>query len=197
MKKLMLLLLLSLSFVVSSVMAQTEISPEKQKAIKELILLVNAGNRSEEIAKTMMTQMSSVRNITIQSIIDERGDLSPSDKKELEKTLIADSDKFAQRFQTKLFERVNYSEVMSEIMTVVYDKYYSLEEINALTAFYKTPTGQKSLKVMQPLMADTMKLSQEKFLPILLPIVQESIEEERQELRKRANDSKPRKQTSN
>ena len=82
---------------------------------------------------------------------------------------------------------------MDEIMTALYDKYYTLEEINDLTAFYKSPTGQKTLKTMQPLMLDTLKLTQEKIIPKMISVMQEIREEQRREMAKKADEIMPRK----
>jgi len=48
-----------------------------------------------------------------------------------------------------------------EEVAPLYDKYYTLEDLKAVNAFYETPSGQKILKTMPQLMQESMKLGQE------------------------------------
>ncbi len=48
----------------------------------------------------------------------------------------------------------------TELSVPVYDKYFSEEEIQQLTAFYQTPLGAKTIKVLPQLMAEIMATSQ-------------------------------------
>jgi uncharacterized protein len=193
MKKITLLVSMILAFAFISANAQTEISPEKQKAIKELSTLINADNNPEAIAKAMMGQFNSIRTDIVKGIINERNDLTIEEKNALERTLISDTKSANQKFQNRLFEKLEFNALMDDIATTVYDKYYTLEEINDLIAFYRTPTGQKSIKVMQPLMLETMQITQAKLVPKLITVMQELKEEQRQELAKKADELKPRR----
>ncbi len=68
-----------------------------------------------------------------------------------------------------------------ELLVPIYDKHYSLDDINALIAFYQTPTGRKTLEV-QPLISTEVRQS---LTPILLTIIkdtQEQIKREHPEL---------------
>ncbi len=193
MKKFTILVSIILAFAFISANAQTDVSPEKQKAIKELSAIINADNKPEELAKAMMGQFNSIQNDLVKGIINDRNDLTIEEKNALEKTLITDAKSATQKFQNRLFEKLEYSSMMEEIMTTVYDKYYTLEELNDLIAFYRTSTGQKSLKVMQPLMLETMQLTQAKLVPKIITAMQEIKEEQREALAKKADELKPRK----
>jgi uncharacterized protein len=197
MKKIIVLVLTVLVFAFISANAQTDIAPEKVKAIKELSALVNANNRSEEMAKAMMGQFNSIQADVVKAIINERDDLTIEEKDGLEKALITDTKSATQKLQNRLFEKLEYNSMIEEVMATVYDKYYTLEEINDLITFYKTPTGQKALKVMQPLMLETMQITQSKLIPKVITAMQELKEEQRNELAKRANELKPRKSKNN
>jgi uncharacterized protein len=193
MKKITLLVSMILAFAFISANAQTEVSPEKQKAIKELSSLINADNKPEEMAKAMMGQFNSIQKDLVKGIINERNDLTVEERNELEKKLISDTQSATQKIQKRLFEKLEYNSMMEEIMTTVYDKYYTTEEINDLIAFYRTTTGQKALKVMQPLMLETMQITQAKLVPKVITVMQELREEQRLELAKRADELKPRR----
>ena len=68
-----------------------------------------------------------------------------------------------------------------DLLVPIYDTHYSLDDINALIAFYQTPTGRRTLEV-QPLITSEFRQS---LTPILLTIMkdtQEQIKREHPEL---------------
>lgn len=63
-----------------------------------------------------------------------------------------------ERFR-ELLGKANLHEVTRELYMDVYAKYLTESELADLVAFYRTPTGQKSIEVMPRLMAETMQRS--------------------------------------
>ena len=59
-------------------------------------------------------------------------------------------DLFLQRFQSKLSV-----DKFVELAIPVYDKYFSLEEIDGLTKFYQTPLGKKAVSVLPQVLLET------------------------------------------
>ena len=57
---------------------------------------------------------------------------------------------FLQRFQSKMSV-----DRMLELAIPVYDKYFSLEEIEGLTKFYETPLGKKAVSVLPQVILET------------------------------------------
>ena len=43
----------------------------------------------------------------------------------------------------------------------LYDKYYTLDDLKAINAFYASPTGQKVLTSLPQIMQESMKIGQE------------------------------------
>jgi uncharacterized protein len=185
------------AFIVTSVFfatasAQGEAASEKQTAVRELVALVNAGNNAQEIVAIMSRQMDSAREATLSSILEDRSDLTPAEKKSLFESINQNQKEMSRRFQEKMMAKLNYVEMVNEIGATLYDKYYTLEEIRELLAFYKTPTGQKTLKTMGPLMNDTMSMVQDRLLPKLPTILKEIQDEEKLELERQIEARKPR-----
>lgn len=195
-KKLALTFFLAAFALIAQANAQNAISTEKQTAIAELVALINVDNKAEDLVRIMSMQMDSIREETIKSVLDERADLTAAEKKSLRDTFVGDSKEYSKRFQEKLMQKLNYGEMINEIAAIVYDKYYTLDEIKDLTAFYRTATGQKTLKTMTPLFTDTMKLTQERLLPKIPTILKELQDEEKADIERRVNIKKPKKGTS-
>lgn len=196
-KKTILTLLIVVIVFVAQAAAQTVVSPEKQAAIKELIALINVDNQAEEMVAVFDRQMSKTRTAVLDSILKERTDLTEADKKILRETVTAKAEEFGKRFQEKLMQRLNYNEMIDEISAAVYDKHYTFDEIKDLLAFYKTPTGQKVIRTMTPLMADTMQMVSERMLTKLPGIMEELEREEKAEIEKEVNARKPRPKKKN
>lgn len=191
-KKLALTIFMLTCALFASASAQSDSAAEKQAAIKELISLVNSDNKAEEIANVMIAQIQQSEDATIKDILAARADLTPTERKTIENSLLSDGNNSAKRFQDKLMRKLNYNELINEVVSVVYDKYYSLEDIRNLTVFYKTPTGQKALKMMTPIASDTMQMVQERLLPKIPTIIKEIQEEDKLEIVQKINARKPK-----
>lgn len=50
---------------------------------------------------------------------------------------------------------------LTNLMIPIYEKYYTNEEIKGLIAFYETPLGQKTVKVLPQLTQDSMTAGQQ------------------------------------
>lgn len=53
------------------------------------------------------------------------------------------------------------SDELIDLVVPIYDKYYTRGEIHELTAFYQSPVGQKTIKVLPKLSADAIDAGQE------------------------------------
>ena len=60
---------------------------------------------------------------------------------------------------TKLSAKLDMSEFLEQIIGL-YDKYYTLEDLRAVNAFYSSPAGQKILSTLPQIMQESMRLGQ-------------------------------------
>ena len=187
------LLMLALLFAVSAqASARNDISPEKRSAIRELMALINAEKKAEEVVRMMTVQLEATRDEIIKSILDERDDLTGKERASLEEMFSSERKDATKQFQDKLMRKINFAQLVTEMSAAVYDKYYTLEELRDLINFYKTPTGQKSLRLMTPIFAETMKQMQERLLPKIPVVIRELQEEDKAEIERRINARKPK-----
>jgi hypothetical protein len=113
-------------------------------------------------------------------VSNARAEISPEKRKEVEKMLrltgmeklvtqmehqmisafqkqIPDvPEDFWSRFEKKLDVR----ELIEKIIPI-YDKYYTLEDLKAVNAFYESPAGQKILSTLPQVMQEAVKIGQE------------------------------------
>lgn len=65
-----------------------------------------------------------------------------------------------EEFWNDFLRQVN-AEDLIDLIVPVYDKYYSLQDIHDLIAFYQSPVGQKTIKVLPQMSAETISAGQE------------------------------------
>ena len=62
---------------------------------------------------------------------------------------------------------------MLEAMVPIYARHYTIDEMRQMAAFYQTPVGQKSLRLMPQLMAEGMQVGQRIMMPRMNKLMQE------------------------
>ena len=77
------------------------------------------------------------------------------------------------------------SELIAMIVPL-YDKYYTMEDLKAVNAFYESPAGQKVLSTLPQITEESMKLGQAWGEEVAKRVEREVIEEFRQKKEKRA-----------
>ena len=83
---------------------------------------------------------------------------------------------------TLIKEKIDLKSIQKVVAIHLYDKYYSKDELQNLVDFYKTPTGQKTIQVMPQLTQESMNLFNQLFVPPLVEIQEQIIEEELENL---------------
>lgn len=191
-KKLTILLFLFTFALLAQANAQDAIAPEKQAAIKEITTLMNSDNQFEQLIEVFSVQMDETRTLTVKAVLNERTDLSAADKKQMTDYLLAGDSVASKKYQQRLMAKIDYRTMMDEMMLVVYDKFFSLEELKDIIAFYKSTIGAKLLKLMPEVAAESMKLTQTKLLPRLLDAMKEIEQEDRRDVEQKLEAKKPR-----
>lgn len=122
-------------------MGEESVERAKLAAIKELITVTGAATNSEQYARAFSQQLVSVlrisnpqlSNTAIQIVNDEVG--------------------------VSVREAFSKESLQREIYPI-YARYFTLEELQGLIAFNKSPAGIKANQVMPQLMADSMQAAQ-------------------------------------
>jgi hypothetical protein len=63
-------------------------------------------------------------------------------------------------FWDKFVAKLDVSEVLAKVI-LIYDKYYTLEDIRAVNAFYSSEVGRKILSTLPQVMQESMRAGQE------------------------------------
>lgn len=139
--------------------------------------------------------------VIFSTVFAGRADVSPDKRKEIEKllrlsgveklvgqmetqmitSLKAQMPQVPELFWTKFEQKMDTRELIDKVIPV-YDRYYSLEDLKAINAFYESPAGQKVISTLPQLMQETMKIGQEWGQKI----GKQAAEEAEQELKKKS-----------
>ena len=153
MKKVICILLFILPLLINSY------SQTKQESIKELFHLM----QQDSIMDKMF-------NSVIPSIMNQMQSRMPIDS-----TAKVHSNEML-NFIMQTAKDIS-KKMIDEDMVVLYDKYFTQDEIKDFVTFYKSPSGQKFIKVTPDIQKDVMMVMMQKYIPEMQKAVKNRIEE--------------------
>ena len=162
----------------SSLSAQSQMNAEKQKLISELVDVMKMDQQFPAMIDTMMKEMEKTFPLGFNAAVDGNPTLTAEQKSALKLSSGERYTAFSRKFRKRLTETIDYGKYIREAVFPLYDKFYTEQELKDLLAFYRTTTGQKLITTLPALMAESNKTATEKFVPMLVPILQELLKEE-------------------
>lgn len=136
-------------------LAQTAVDPKQKAAVKELLHAMDF--------KQMMGRMAGAMSQNFPQMIEPMLDKFASADKKLTAEQKAEARKIAMKIQASIAKDIHeiyndpqVAQEMENIMAQMYGKYFTVNEIKAITAFYKSPAGKKAMNVMPQMMQEAM-----------------------------------------
>ncbi len=118
-----------------------DVDPELDRAIRQLIVATGALEIGEQFANMISMQMS-------QTLRQSNPDIPPRAFDIIQQEVMA---VIGEELESGSFER---------LIVPVYAKYFNLEEVQELLAFYRTDIGRKTVEVMPLLTQESMQVGQ-------------------------------------
>ena len=156
---------LLLVFSAGQVLAQQAMSPEKLALIKELLEVTGASENADKTADMMLSFQEKEAAKMVESLIEDDNNLSPDDKARMKEASTASMERMMTRVREFFAKEFNLGQSLGELVAPIYDKHFTESELREMIAFHKTPTGQKTIKIMPQLMMETMTAVSEKLMP--------------------------------
>jgi hypothetical protein len=133
-------------------------SQTKQESIKELFKLTKQDSMIDKTFNAMLPSMfkqmeSQVKDSASKARSQEMRDYSFQKVKEIAKVMI------------------------NEDMVIIYDKFFSQDEINDFISFYKSPSGQKFVNVTPDIQKELMAIMMQKYMPEMQKSMKAKMEE--------------------
>jgi hypothetical protein len=146
--------------------AAAEIDAGKREAILELLRLSGGEQVSERVAEAFLAELRGVYPPLVEEVMRAETDLSEDERARLHARL-SDFDRFSTAFRGAFAKSVDVGAVFESVYVPLYDRHFDAAELREIVAFYRSPTGRKTLSVMPALMDEGLRAS----LPVLQPRV--------------------------
>jgi hypothetical protein len=174
------LLILSLSATAfAQNTAQNNISPEKKALIKEMLAASDVQKMGDMMMKATMDQLETGTPARIAESVNSMPNLTRQEREKMIRTLTDDNARFTKRFRELTKEKINWLQLVEELMYPIVDKYFTEDDLKNMIAFYKSPAGKKVLEVMPQMMTEIMIRSEEIAKPRFEAIANQILEEEK------------------
>lgn len=162
--------------------AKSKMSEEKRALITELATVTKIGEMATKSLDMMLDQFAFQAPATLSQMVGDPGNLSGKDKEEFDKAVQESSLRVLRRLRQLLPERINISSITEQVFFPIYDKYFTEQDLKDLIAFYKTPTGQKSIEVMPDVLRESLEKTAELMNSKMTELIRQVLEEEKQRL---------------
>lgn len=168
------------------------LSPEKKALIMDLLKITDADKTVDKVVAQMMAAHQKQYPLMIAAIVNADTSLTDDQKKDLIEKSQARALRSSERLRELFVQKINLGEVLNKVALVVYDKNFTDAELKDIIAFYKTPTGQKSLKQMPEVMRESMDMTSTLISPQMGDIITQLMAEEKARLKtaEKPDDSK-------
>lgn len=125
------------------------------KYLLSLILIIASISLSHAaIPKEKLLEIEKMLRLTgIEKLMDQM-------KAQLISGLRAQMTEVPEAFWQKFKRKMDTRELLEKIIPL-YDKYYTIEDLKAVNAFYESPAGQKVLSTLPQIMQESMKIGQQ------------------------------------
>jgi uncharacterized protein len=189
------LLIVSSSSNVFAQDTQPAISEEKRALIKELLEVVDVKTNVNALFNAMVEeQEKSLPDILWEAVaaMPEVKRLNATDQRMLKAMLVKDAVRIAKRVRELFQEKIDLSRLLEDISFVAYDKYFNEAQLRDLIAFYRSPTGKRTIEVMPQLFTESMTMTMQAVRPRIGDLMNDLMKEESEHLKQTVAAYKPK-----
>ncbi len=156
----------------------TAASENKQELILEILSAAADDQTAAWMIQVFLVKLRPAYRDMIAEIMKTEQGLTEEEKALLVERL-DDFEQFAERFSTLLPERLDFESVRTTVYAPLWERHFDEQELREIAAFYKSPTGQKVLRVMPGMMEEGMEATFRVTQPRVMEVVGEVLAEQR------------------
>jgi hypothetical protein len=155
------------------------VDPAAAAAVRELLAAMDYKSVMIESFKQMTSSLPSAIKAGAEGAV--RADPNLSDEQRAKKMAEVEQSvpKIAAAI-SRTYSDPTLVDEMLEAMVPIYARHYTADEMRQLAAFYKTPVGAKTLRLMPQLMNEGMQVGQQIIMPRMQKLMQELKQEQGQ-----------------
>jgi uncharacterized protein len=150
--------------------SKAEPTAEQKAAIDDLFEVMNLRAQHKQMAEALALSMRQTMSQQSLPLLEKM----PAHKRERASALLKERDEGFIQSLTDVYTDSKTQAQLVALMAEAYLKVFTLEELRAMSAFYRTPTGHKVLVESPRLMSEVMPGMQALILPRLLKLNQEN-----------------------
>jgi uncharacterized protein len=138
-----------------------------------MIDITGGRDNMQRLMDVMLAEQETELPKLIASLIESNTSLTAAQKQRS----LKQSDAIAARIIVRtrdMIKDMDLPQMVEDIMYPVYDKYFTESELRDIVAFYKTPTGKKTVSVMPDLFKDSMVAAQTALKPKIDKYIRDS-----------------------
>jgi uncharacterized protein len=135
--------------------------------IHHLLDVMGITQQAPQMMRAMMGPMQ-------KSLTDSMANMLPKDG--MSPDLAARSQKYSALLNERLISKMETVD-FAALYVPIYDEYYTLEDIKAMTAFYESPVGQKALQNQTKIAVEAMQA----FMPVVMKLAKQAEDEVKKE----------------
>lgn len=155
--------------------SQQSITLEKRSLIKELFELTQLHNQMGQMTEAMLAQLEKQQLQLFSQSIKDGKELTDAEREARLKSITQQT----QRVRELLTRRVNFSQLIEEVMYPLYDKYFTEDDLKGVIAFYKSPAGRKFVEAGPKLTIESITKINELLVPQMQQLLRDITEEEK------------------
>lgn len=155
MKKIILILILTLSGYTTTCFSQT-----KQESIKELLKIMKQDSIMDKVFSSTITSMIN----QTKSQFSTKDSLANVRKNEI------------MNYTMQAVKDIS-KKILDEDIVIIYDKYFTQSQINDYITFYKSPSGQKLINATPYITKDIMTAMMQKYMPEIQETIKKKFED--------------------
>ena len=162
---------------VNFALAQDSISAEKTALIKELVEVTGGKQSFDDIMTSVFAGQREHTKTMMDSLFADDKMMSPADKAMFAKMAQESVERATARAQEYFTKKFDFDRFVNDVFIPSYAKHFTADELRDMIAFYRTPTGQKTIKVEPQIMAEGMAAFSS-ILPDFLEFMKKTVDDE-------------------
>lgn len=158
--------------------AQTDSSDEKTGLILELVSLLKTEEQMKDSTNAYLESFEASTPEIVKRMSEGMTGLSATERTKLEEQTRVMMTNVSKEFRVRISREVDYKSFIRDQIVPIYEKTFTISEIRDLIAFYKTPTGQKSINSMPTVLREALAAATKHLEPQFIRIVDEIMAEQ-------------------
>jgi len=193
MKKLVHVFLAALILVAGAEFARSQdaVTPERTALVKELIEATGGKKQFDDISSSMLDMQTASASQVFDSVFADDKTLTAADRAMIKDLTTESIDRMMAKSKEFLAEKLDFDKMVENVFTPVYAKHFTDDDLRAMIAFYRTPTGQKTIKEMPQMLTEIGVSFSKTIIPEYMEFMNATIEAEKVAIKQKLRAKKP------